>query len=95
MPQFCDRVFWKVLILLSKDILNFDEVIMGLFKSKKDKLEKEELEAEDEAEKLEKVMQFGSLLTLAMTQATTTCRLTMDEVIINAFIGIIDKEAIF
>ena len=34
-PQFCDRVFWKILILLSKDICNFDEIIMGLFKSKK------------------------------------------------------------
>lgn len=40
-------------------------------------------------------MLFGNILTIAMTQATTTCRLTMDEVVINALIGIIDKDKVF
>ena len=53
------------------------------------------MEIEDSNFKLAKSMQLTSLITIALTQATTIIRLEMDEVVISSLVGVIDKERIF
>lgn len=53
------------------------------------------MQSEEKYEKINKSLQFGASIMLAINQASTAIRLDIDETVVNAMLGIIDKEKIF